>query len=301
MIISVSRRTDIVAFYMPWFMNKIRDGKACYYNPFNYKGYEISLKPKDVDVLVFISKNFSPLLPYLDELKSSYNLYFHYTITGLTGIFEDNVPEVGGMIKTFHELSHYNSPDQVDWRFDPIILSNITPPEFYLKKFKEIGSALEGKTFKCYFSFATIYNKVKRSFQQLEEKKGIRLLDADLQLKYQLAEELATLAKGFGMQLYNCCNELTLPNNIEKAKCINGEYLGKLFDLDKTFANYPTRKGCGCVKCVDVGVYDTCPHGCSYCYANKNKQAALKNYSKHSPEDELLVSGKIEIVKRISK
>jgi hypothetical protein len=33
-IISVSRRTDIPAFYAPWFLNRLREGFAGYVNPF---------------------------------------------------------------------------------------------------------------------------------------------------------------------------------------------------------------------------------------------------------------------------
>ncbi len=38
----------------------------------------------------------------------------------------------------------------------------------------------------------------------------------------------------------------------------------------------PTREGCGCFASVDIGAYDTCPHGCIYCYANANRAVAVK-------------------------
>ncbi|AZR72463.1 hypothetical protein BBF96_03140 [Anoxybacter fermentans] len=300
MIISVSRRTDIVAFYMPWFMNRVRANKAVYYNPFNFKGYEISLKPKDVDVLVFISKDYQPLLPYLDELKSRYNLYFHYTITGLSGIFEERVPPIEKTIPSFKELAKRTSSKQVEWRFDPIVLTNITPPEFYRKKFLQIASRLEGYTHRCYFSFATIYDKVKRNFKKLK-KKGIQLMEPDLKLWRQLADELASLGRRYGIQLYSCCNDFLISDMVKKGRCIDGEHLSQLFNLNKKFHTYPTREGCGCAKCVDLGVYDTCPHGCIYCYANVNKQITWKNYKAHSPEEELLIKGKIEVVKRLKE
>jgi len=37
MIISVSRRTDIPAFYSEWFMNRIKEGFVYVQNPFNKK------------------------------------------------------------------------------------------------------------------------------------------------------------------------------------------------------------------------------------------------------------------------
>ena len=36
MILSVSRRTDIPAFYAEWFMNRIREGFVMVRNPMNY-------------------------------------------------------------------------------------------------------------------------------------------------------------------------------------------------------------------------------------------------------------------------
>jgi len=67
MIISVSRRTDIPAFYAKWFMNRIYDGYCNVPNPFNQKQIScISLQPKDVDIIVFWTRNPKPLLPYLE-------------------------------------------------------------------------------------------------------------------------------------------------------------------------------------------------------------------------------------------
>lgn len=299
MIISVSRRTDIVAFYTPWLIKRISAGKAVYYNPFNYRGYEISLKPDDVDLFAFISKNYQPLIPYVSELQGRYNLYFHYTITGLSGILEERVPPEKDMIKVFQKLSNQTSPNQIEWRFDPIVLTNITSPEFYRQKFMEIAPHLAGYTQRCYFSFATIYDKVKRSFQKLADHQGVQLLRTDIQLKRDLANELADLGREYGIQLYSCCNDLLVNEKIWKAHCIDGENLKKIFNLSKRFSPYPTRQECGCVKCVDLGVYDTCPHGCSYCYANLNHQLAEKNFRAHQSVDQLLVPGKIDVVKRL--
>ena len=67
-IISASRRTDIPAFYMPWFMNRLQAGFVRYPNPFGGQVYTVSLRPDDVHSIVFWSKNCGPLLSHLDEL-----------------------------------------------------------------------------------------------------------------------------------------------------------------------------------------------------------------------------------------
>ena len=47
-IISASRRTDIPAFYMDWFMNRLDAGSATYPNPFSKQMHTVSLQPDDV-------------------------------------------------------------------------------------------------------------------------------------------------------------------------------------------------------------------------------------------------------------
>lgn len=57
MIISVSRRTDIPAFYSEWFMKRLQDGYFMVRNPMNYHQIsKISLSPELVDCLVFGQK-----------------------------------------------------------------------------------------------------------------------------------------------------------------------------------------------------------------------------------------------------
>lgn len=62
----------------------------------------------------------------------------------------------------------------------------------------------------------------------------------------------------------------------------------------------PNREGCGCLHSNDIGLYDTCPNGCRYCYANKNQAAAMENYKSHDPSSPFLV-GNVSLLDNISK
>ena len=85
MIISASRRTDIPALYSEWFINRIRAGWCLVPNPMNTNQVSrVSLKPEDVDVIVFWSKNPGPLIPYLEELdKRGFRYYFQLYLSPL--------------------------------------------------------------------------------------------------------------------------------------------------------------------------------------------------------------------------
>ena len=132
MIVSVSRRTDIPGFYSQWFMNRIRAGTCLVPNPFNPRQISrVSLRPEDVDVIVFWTRNPRPLFSYLPELDDrGYRYYFLFTLMANPREIDPRLPPVDMAIKTFRDLSHRLGPDRVVWRYDPIFLSSITDAEF---------------------------------------------------------------------------------------------------------------------------------------------------------------------------
>ncbi|MHC4542335.1 MAG: DUF1848 family protein, partial [Planctomycetota bacterium] len=167
-IISVSRRTDIPAFYGDWFMRRIEQGFAGVVNPFGGRRYLVSLRPEDVVCFVFWSKNFSPFVENLKILDGlGYKFYFNYTVTALPGLFESNLDRPSA-IETLKQLSRTYSPRHINWRFDPIILSDLCDRTFFVRAFEEIASEFEGYVERCYFSFVTEYGKVLRNFEDLE-------------------------------------------------------------------------------------------------------------------------------------
>ena len=93
-VVSASRRTDIPAFYMKWFMVQIEKGRFDVPNPFNQRVFSICVRPDVVHTIVFWSKNFGPFIEgrYADRLeKIGYPLFFNFTINSGSSLLEPNI------------------------------------------------------------------------------------------------------------------------------------------------------------------------------------------------------------------
>jgi hypothetical protein len=286
-VISASRRTDIPAFYMPWLMNRLRAGSASYPNPFSHQIYTVSLRPEEVHSIVFWSKHFGPLLPHIDELeKRGYRFYCHYTITGAPRLLEPHVPDWQHSVRVFRDLATRTSPCHVQWRFDPILFTDELDTGFYAGRFRALAAALEGVTRRCYFSFAAFYGKVQGRLRRA----GIRHIDLPLEEKQALVETLADIADDCGITLHACCQDALLNPRVHKAHCVDSDLLAELFpDRPPVSALRPTREECGCFASRDIGVYDSCPYGCLYCYANRGHDTAVTHFRAHDPANDMLL------------
>jgi hypothetical protein len=295
-IISVSRRTDIPAFYGDWFMNRVRAGFAGAINPFGGQKYRIDLRPETVMCLAFWSKNYAPFMPYLQTLTAmGHRCFFNFTITGLPHEFECNLVDPDEAVGTLKRLADQFSPDHISWRYDPILISDQTPFDWHVERFASLASKLKGATKRCYFSFALQYGKVQRNFAEFQRHQKIRIEDPDLSTRQHLADALADIGVANGMTLYSCCGDVLVNGNVLKAHCVDGDIIRQLFDPYGTvFKAVPTRKECGCAESSDIGAYDTCPHGCVYCYANMNKVRATKQHREHDPDSAFLGYSKAE-------
>ena len=251
-------------------MSRIEAGFAEIPNPFNRRKYTVPLERKDVAGFVFWSKNFRPFMKNLSRLeKLGYrNFCFNFTITGLPREFEPAIPPIEKTTADLKELSSRYGEQAVFWRFDPIILSDITDKSYYINRFRELADIITPHVERCIFSFAYFYKKVKLRLRKLETEKGIRFVDTSVERKRDLAERLAELASDYKLSFEACCCEyLEGTPEVVSSRCVDGALMEKLCGGKFHFPPRPSRKGCGCAESSDIGEYGTCKGGCIYCYA----------------------------------
>lgn len=299
MIISASRRTDIPAFYSEWFINRLKDGYVLVRNPYNANQVsKIILSPDIVDCIVFWTKNPSPFVKQLQEIdRLGHKYYFQFTVTSYDQSIEKEVPSKKTIINIFKELSDEIGSEKILWRYDPILLTKKYNFEYHQKWFKYIAENLCGYTTKCVISFIDMYKKCERNLKEL----NIETISDDI--KKQIAQSLSTTANEFGISVESCAETLLLSDcGVTPGKCIDdiliSKIVGERFVVEKDKAQ---RHECGCVTSLDIGSYNTCRHGCKYCYANYSEKSVKNNCEHHNLHSPLLVgnlSGDEKITER---
>ena len=280
MIISASRRTDIPALYFEWFCQRLEAGYADVVNPFNRKQVSrISLKPEAVHCIVFWTKDPAPMLEHLEAMKG-YHYYVQVSITPYDREVEANLRPKGEIIKTVQELSRRLGRERVVWRYDPILLNDSYTVAGHLVWFEKALAELSPCVERCVISFIDMYAKMKKNTVGLNLRE---LTEAEM---HELAAGLAKIARGSGVRLQTCSEAIELGQyGISHGACIDGELIerltGKPVKAGKAQSQRPL---CNCVENFDIGQYDTCIHGCRYCYANASFDRARQGFEGHDVE-----------------
>jgi hypothetical protein len=303
MILSVSRRTDIPAFYSRWFINRLEAGYVLVRNPMNPNlAGKIPLTPDIVDCIVFWTKNPRPLMDRLDRLND-YRYYFLFTITAYGPGLERHLPPKSQVIDAFIELSQKTGKEKVVWRYDPILLSDTIDADFHFRNFAAIARRLHGHTERCIISFLDMYKKCQRNLKGLNIKPELESREM-----LHLAGELRRLASDQGIDMKTCAEDIDLSAaGIGHGACIDEELLTRVTGCElEVKKDKHQRKTCRCVESVDIGTYNTCPHNCLYCYANSDAGTVKRNAARHDPRSPLLTGwpptdGSVKIVERTAR
>lgn len=289
MIISASYKTDIPTFYGDWFMNRLRAGYCKMVNPYGRQVVRVDLTHNTVDGFIFWTKNIGPFLNHLDEVRRrEFPFIVQYTINGYPRSLEFSVVDATRSIDHMKRLRDEFGPRVGVWRYDTVVFSSATPIDFHRRNFKKLARALEGTTDEVVVSFAQIYKKTKRNMDWAAKTFGFSWDDPADQVKYELAAELAGIARSCGMQLSMCSQKSYLAPGVTEARCVDAQRLSEVAGRPIVSRLKGNRPECGCFFSRDIGEYDTCPHGCVYCYAVLNRDLALRRFREHEPESEFL-------------
>jgi hypothetical protein len=296
MIVSASRRTDILAFYTEWFVNRVRAGYCTVPNPFNPQQVSrVSLLPDDVDVIVFWTRNARPLFPHLDDLNArGYRYYFQYTVMDNPRAIDVKTPSLPSSLRTFQELADLVGPEKVIWRYDPILFSSVTGVAFHIDAYGRIAEALRGYARRSVISIGDLYAKTHKRLRVLKEEQGIEVFSSDAlpsERFDELMHGLVRIAEENELEIVSCAEPIDLQRyGIRPGKCIDDDLIREVFGIEVTDKKDPgQRKACGCVVSKDIGMYNTCLFGCLYCYATDSFERARVNYEKHDPASSSLL------------
>jgi hypothetical protein len=284
MILNTGSRTDIPAYYSEWFYNRIKEGYVLVRNPYNpVQVTRYRLDRSLCDVLVFCSKNPAPMLPRLDEI-SGFGQFWFVTITPYGREIEPYVPPKEEVIETFRKLSAHVGADAIGWRYDPVFISEDYPVEFHMEMFEKMAEQLAGATHQCVVSFIDLYEKTMRNFREV---RSVAMKDQE-----RLVASFSESAAKYGIKIYTCAEDAHLAAfGADVSGCMTQAVLeraiGTTLDIPKS--KNRARKQCDCLLGSDIGAYNTCGHGCLYCYANYDRTTVVRNMSAHDPASPFLI------------
>lgn len=279
-VISASRRTDIPAFHMRWFMEGIERGEFEVTHPFNRRVRRVPATAPPVHTIVFWSKNFGPFLEggYGRQLVDrGYHLFFQFTVNPENRLLEPGVPPLDDRLRQLRRLCRDFGPRAVNWRLDPICFYHAADgrPRRSSEGAERVADAAAAAGIRsCTASLMDPYRKIERRTARLP---GVKFLEAERREALDALLALETLLRPRGIGLATCCESdllggLPPGSRIRAGACIPSELLMELYGGSLSLKRDPgqrTAAGCACRVSTDVGSYDRhpCGHGCLYCYA----------------------------------
>lgn len=280
-ILNISGRTDIVAFYSDWLIKRLHEGFVDVRNPFNEKLVN-RIFFDDVDLILFCTKNPIPILDKLQYFNMP--ILFQVTLTPYKKDIEPNVPSKKEIIESIKKLSKIVGIKNLSVRYDPIFISDKYNIEYHIKAFNKLCLLLNGYIDKIIVSFIDDYKNVRKNKKIINYKP---FTENDYKL---IGENFSAIAKQNNIKVQTCFEDRNLVEyGFVKGECISHELAYRL--TGKTYKNWSARKlkKCNCVQMVDIGAYNSCNHFCKYCYANYDEQQVNKNIKKHNKNSSLLI------------
>ncbi len=305
-LISASRRTDIPRFYAPWLRVRRRAGEAVHRSAFGQVG-SVSLRRVDVLGYVFWTRDPRPLGDELRRIRAEDTpVACQFTVTAYGPELEPRRLPLEESVRAVRWMAdQLPGPHAIQWRYDPIVLSERYPVAFHLERFSWLASRLSSWVRVVNVSVIEPY---RQAVARIDDPTVLYRAPAagrhrwaaqgDARLRFasptlgSLGEQLATIARRHGLELRSCCDpSLGQP----PARCIDPElfadYPVAMRSAIEGLRSAPSRGSCRCLRAVDIGMPNTCGAGCRYCYALTSERSAAANRARHRSDAPGLVDG----------
>lgn len=283
MILNTGLRTDIPGFFSEWFYNRIEEGFVYVRSPYAKNLiYSYKLDPELIDCIIFCTKNPKPMFNNLHKIDE-FNQYWHITITPYEKDMEPNVPPVDEVIESFKHLSLKLGKESVSLRYDPIFINEKYTLERHIESFEYIADELSDYTQEAIISFIDLYEKTKRNFTNVRE--------VNQEERLEIGKEFAKIGKKNNIIIKTCVEGTELDKfGLDSSGCMTKEVIERAINKTLNIPKQKARNGeCYCLLNNDIGAYNTCNHGCLYCYANSNKKLVLRNMKLHDPKSPIVI------------
>lgn len=294
--VSASRRTDLPALFGEWFARRLAAGFVEFSPAGPARLVQRSLRPEHVTHFNFWSKWPRPFFRTLDRvLEAGYPVLWNLTITGLGGsAMEPGVPATEKAVAAAIELSQRVPPAAIQWRYDPVLLSERYDEAHHLRTFARLVEQLAGRVDRVATSFVELYrHRVKPDLAEYQRETGDSLRTPSLAQRLDLAGRLREIAEGAGIPFTLCCQaELRKALGCERSGCNSWAWARRVYPQlagRRPLKRRPTRADCACSEEIDIGVYDTCTLGCRYSYGSATLARARRNFARHDPESPCLI------------
>lgn len=294
MILFVSGRCDIPAFYSEWFFNRLNEGFVDVRNPYNeHQVSRIILDGNYIDCILFCTKNPIPMLDRLDEIRFPY--LFHVTLTGYHRDIEPGIPDKRAIVQAVKRLSEKIGRERVIIRYDPILITPRYQPAYHERAFASLCEQLQGYVDTYIISFVDLYKNTRKNAARIQ----LNEID-ELQMR-EVGKRIGQTAARYGVHVQTCAEQVDLETyGITKGLCVGRDELKQRLGQEVRLpAGKGVRDTCGCLPTVDIGDYNACAHDCAYCYANYDEQRIRENMKTHDPNSSVLL-GHIGVEDRVT-
>ena len=272
-------------------MNRLDAGFCRVVNPYGGPPFAVSLRPAAVDGFVFWTRNPRPFTPALEEISSrGYPFVVQTTITGYPRALERSTVASAAAVGDLRQLARAFGTRTAVWRYDPIVISSVTPAAWHRDRFASLARALAGSVDEVVVSFVHPYRKTAANLGRAARESGFEWRDPAATEKRGLIQDLAAIADDHAITLTVCGQPELTGGGIARSRCIDANRLGEVAGRPLRVRERAQRGTCGCWESKDIGAYDSCPQGCVYCYAVRRPELAGRRARAHDPAGEFLIA-----------